>query len=159
MALSYTSVAQQTKVAYQQLSWEHFKGAVPSGDTVLARIFTSIQYHVKKVNIFTGKLTFIASASMDPDNSWVKEDSKTDLALQHEQTHFDIANYCAGLLERELNQLKPAMQKQPVVEKIFQKWFGNMALLNESFDRDFQRSYNVETINTWRMRLSEKPLL
>ena len=71
-------------------------------NTLGARISTSINLKVARLNIWNGTIRFKAYALMDCFKSWVRPGYANEYNLQHEQTHFNLTEMCVRGLETEL---------------------------------------------------------
>lgn len=112
----------------KQIQWNSFRGT-PNSDTSGARISTSFNVEVLKVNIWNGKLLFKAYALMDPFKSWVKPGYADQYTLQHEQTHFNITQIYARRLQTELNKMKLKFRKSTLIQATLTKWQSKMEVL------------------------------
>lgn len=83
-----------------KLDWRDFR-AIPdttTGITAISEI--GIRYSTSN----SGKwLIVIVEAYFNPNNSWVREDSRLQIILAHEQLHFDIAEFYARQMRQQIS--------------------------------------------------------
>lgn len=126
--------------AERPLSWSDFGGTPQVSSPAGAVTFYVMNYQSEcTADVFSFKVW----TSFLPRRSWVKsallmEPYQGSLALQHEQTHFDISEVHARKLRRSLRELeqpcdRPEHEVNAVVERL-------MAL-----DGEIQRRYDRET--------------
>ena len=82
-----------------QLVWEDFKGKPDFNSINAANSSTGIDI---STNLINDSLTIRVIAFFTPHKSWVKEDSKKESLLKHEQFHFNISELLARKLRKKL---------------------------------------------------------
>jgi hypothetical protein len=136
----------------KKIEWSYFK-AKPKGDFLAASISTTIYLEVEKVSFLDGRVTFKSYAVMYPYESWVKPDYKDDFTLQHEQTHFNIAEACAKALETEINKMKIRWVKSPKIKTIFDKWINKLEDLQKQYDKETKGGNDPVAQNFWNAKI------
>ncbi len=135
------------------IDWALFKG-VETDDTSSAAISTSLKLEVAKVSIWTGKARFKAYAVMNPKKSWVRINHASEVLLQHEQTHFDMTEFCARGLQQELNQMNLGLNKKALIEAVEAKWEQKLEQLQEQYDNQTRHGTNLIIQKEWSKRFS-----
>jgi hypothetical protein len=136
----------------QEIGWHLFKG-VPNSDSLDARISTSINLEVIKVDIWDGSILFKAYAVMYPFNSWVKPDYADRYTLQHVQGHFNVTELCARKLQAELNRMKIKSRKSSTIQTIAAKWQKEMEEMQKPYDLETKGANGSTAQKCWNDRL------
>jgi hypothetical protein len=88
------------------LVWSDFKGPVDESNTSLAMSYTAIYYRYK-VQLRPGSkkptLTFEVESRFSYDKSWSKVEKQSQDNLNYQQAYFDITEYFARILKKQLN--------------------------------------------------------
>lgn len=116
-----------------KLSWELYKGAVPSQTEWAATTWTWVKTS-KRIELDT--LTLDVVACFDVNASWVKE-NKTTYGLNHEQRHFDIAEISARMTRKYLSE----WPGEPGIDEYLSFGRDSLAKLYS----DLQDQYDEET--------------
>ncbi len=119
------------------LKWKYFKAKPDARSNMSALTESHIYYEIALLN----KLAkFTISCSMITCKSWVKKERNKAL-LQHEQTHFDIAEYHKRLMVKEV--LAQKFNTGDVFDKV--KQIGNNILQQRKAMEDV---YDLETYHS-----------
>ena len=118
----------------EPLSWHDFKGNVISGRGISALTASAIEYSYE----CSGQhIDLSIKAIFIPEESWVKEDAKTEYILSHEQLHFDITEVYARKMRKELVRkvirCSDARKIEPIAQQIIKEW------------KFQQKQYDIET--------------
>lgn len=116
------------------LKWKYFKGKADKNSPSAAMSEIHIYYHFTARNK-TADFRFTCSFSMC--NSWVKDRVGHGL-LDHEQTHFDIAEYFRRLLVKEI--LAQKLTHANITEKV-----ESIGTLINKLRRETDALYDLET--------------
>ncbi len=123
--------------ADHSLKWKYFKAKPDAKSNMSALTESHIYYEIALLN----KLAkFTISCSMLTCKSWVKKERNKAL-LQHEQTHFDIAEYHKRLMVKEV--LAQKFNTGDVFDKV--KQIGNNILQQRKAMEDL---YDLETYHS-----------
>lgn len=126
--------------AERRLTWSDFLGRPQMGTSAVA--LTSYRFTFEG-ECLVDRFTFRVASLFRPDMSWVKpvllfNAADGDLALQHEQTHFDLSEVHVRRLRRALQELvdpcsKTSEERNDIARRVLQE------------DADAQRRYDEET--------------
>lgn len=98
----------------RKLTWEDFQGVQ---DTFFIGVAaTSSDFFYSSYYTSDTTLVFVVSTIFFKKYSWVKEEGKTNYALNHEQGHFDISEIYARKLRKALKNYK--LNKATVIEDV-----------------------------------------
>lgn len=105
-----------------------------------------------------GYLVFTVQAYFVPEKSWIKVQD-ADL-LAHEQAHFDLEEYYARLLRRELGRLSVKGRKFDDICKdadaILKRMLTERTQAQERFDEETGHSVNVVKEQAWEAQIRQK---
>jgi hypothetical protein len=121
--------------ADQKLVWEDFQGKPVSSDPNKAYTF----YQTTMGSNFVGNdVQMIIKVYFEKNKSWVKQDSKTDKLLKHEQLHFDIGELYTRKLRKKIKDSKFTLKNlSSECSKLFKEV--------EQKGHDAQKQYDAET--------------
>ena len=137
---------------HRDLKWKNFKGSPDRVSKAAALTEASISYQITTAQRFA---KFIITCSFYPCKSWVKTHSTYRL-LEHEQTHFDIAEYHKRLLMKEImNRTFTAANILPSVQE-----FGKMIIdlrkeMDDMYDLETNHSINEAKQNEWTRKMDK----
>jgi hypothetical protein len=136
---------------HHDLKWKNFKALADRRSTADALSDISIFYKISTAERFA---RFLVTCFFYPCKSWVKRVS-TGRLLEHEQTHFDIAEYHKRLLMKEI------MNRKFTAANIFSsvEEFGKMITdlrkdMDEVYDLETNHSLNMEKQKEWSIKMS-----
>ncbi len=138
-----------------QLNWEHFKGNPDHGSKYAA--LTKIDMSIRQGPLLRkDSIELIISTELMTDGSWVKPQNRTKLILVHEQGHFDIAEYHARRLRKELLEMTPmkAETLSEDVDRIFDRIFEEKQQMQRDYDRDTDHSLKLDKQLEWQTRIA-----
>jgi len=119
------------------LAWSDFTGEVPTD--IEHEAVTHSQVHSGNGYPESGVVEYMVSCYFIPERSWVREKSADDLdLLEHEQLHFDIAEYSARLFRQKLQKSKVTIAECN----------ANLTALRDSvsaLNKEMQANYDLET--------------
>jgi hypothetical protein len=137
------------------LTWDHFKGVPEEGSAYAA--LTKIDMSIAQgMNTRADAIELIFSTELITDGSWVKPDKKTAVILAHEQGHFDIAEYHARRLRKELLGAAPmkASRLSEEVDRIFDRIFQEKQQMQRDYDRETDHSMKLGPQLEWEARIA-----
>ncbi|HCM75153.1 MAG TPA: hypothetical protein DIS90_02135 [Cytophagales bacterium] len=88
----------------KRLSWNDFQATAPKLDSHIALSRVEIQYESQVDK--AGRMTMDIKGVFIKEQSWVKQDRKSDNILKHEQYHFNLTELWARKLRREVASKK-----------------------------------------------------
>ncbi|MEQ9415218.1 MAG: hypothetical protein RIF39_15390, partial [Cyclobacteriaceae bacterium] len=105
--LSWVSISIEDPILWskeKRLSWNDFQANAPKLDSHVALSRVEIQYEsaVDKA----GKMTMEIKGVFIKEQSWVKQDRKSESILKHEQYHFNLTEVWARKLRKEITSKK-----------------------------------------------------
>jgi len=170
--LSSAARADDTNCPYHKLTWDDFKGdPPPAGSDESAHVFVGAKYGAFKMKTkqnadgsFSATSADVPTYSfIDKTQSGVQAGAKTDALLQHEQYHFDIAEYWAKELAKALNGITgtgataAAAQAdcQAKVDAKYQEMDKKCRELQEQYDSETEHGSNAEKQAEWCKKLGE----
>jgi len=137
---------------HHDLKWRYFKAQPDPKNNAAALTEASIYYQISTTHRFA---KFTVTCSFYPCKSWVKTRSTYRL-LEHEQTHFDIAEYHKRLLMKEI------MNRQYTAANIFAsvQEFGKMITdlrkeMDDMYDLETNHSLNEEKQKEWTKKIDK----
>ncbi|MFD2245891.1 DUF922 domain-containing protein [Pontibacter ruber] len=140
----------------RKLSWQDFKGTPNFSDRSKgAQIAVTINLRVKKVNFWTGKITYDAFAMAFRNELWVKDSYKDAYTLAHEQLHFDIAHIYAETLELELNTMKEPEEQKAKAEEMLIQVNKAMNDYQAFYDRETRGGNNIARQKEWATKIKK----
>ncbi|MFZ1805840.1 MAG: hypothetical protein WAU36_01385 [Cyclobacteriaceae bacterium] len=120
----------------KKLSWNDFQANAPKLDSHVALSRVEIQYEssVDKA----GKMTMEIKGVFIKEQSWVKQDRKSESILKHEQYHFNLTEVWARKLRKEITSEKWNV-------KTFEKEFNSLFKKHMAQTLKEQLRYDNET--------------
>ena len=137
--LSWVSISLENLIVWskeKKISWNDFQATAPKLDSHIALSRVEIQYESSVDK--EGKMTMEIRAVFIKDQSWVKQDRKSDNILKHEQYHFNLTEVWARKLRRDVTGKK----WNP---KTFEKEFNSMFKKHMAQTLKEQLRYDNET--------------
>ncbi len=136
---------------HRDLKWKNFKALADKRSNADALSDISIFYKISTAERFA---RFMVTCFFYPCKSWVKRAS-TGRLLEHEQTHFDIAEYHKRLLMKEI------MNRRFTSANLFSSVaeFGKMITdlrkdMDEVYDLETHHSVNIEKQKEWSKKMT-----
>lgn len=120
---------------HQQITWNDFVGRPQPGSPhgAMSNVGVLLK-HEQQGN----QVSFQIEAFFNKRKSWVRDDTRTDDALSHEQGHFDIAEIYARLLRKAISSI--SSHGSTLVKKAYKEYESANAKLQEC-----QEKYDAET--------------
>lgn len=100
------SAQNQRRIVWEKdrpLTWSDFRGA-PHDSSFAAATYCSIEVAVCRRNFWTGRMSIKVEATVFPDTSWYQIEKIHELALRHEQGHFDIVEWHSRKLRKLIDE-------------------------------------------------------
>ncbi|MCL2329488.1 MAG: DUF922 domain-containing Zn-dependent protease [Bacteroidetes bacterium] len=136
------------------LTWDDFKMKAPQSSQGAAWIYYNLSLNLQSegntVNINTA--TF-----MIPKKSWVKNGSKSEELLKHEQGHFDIAEIHARKLRKSIQEGTFTHKNiQEKINKIYSQTFSKLEAQQKLYDKETDHHRNKEKQIEWNERIARE---
>lgn len=146
-SLGLCSLQQDNYISWtetRKLTWNDFKGKPDEKSTFKAKTESSLNVQIST----RGEVATITMVtSFDMSKSWVKD--KRDVLLQHEQTHFDIAELWS-------RRFKQRLQGKAFPLKSFQSALSRMHGEIQKEARAMQAQYDMETEHSINEKAQEE---
>ena len=152
------NVTETSKIHWDEgrkLSWQDFKGNPREGSKFSAESSLQISYGLK-ISEQSGvtNFSFTVDCYFERQDSWVKPEKKTDALLNHEQLHFDIAEYFSRKLRREFQQNSFTIQNyKSKSTAIFDKNFAEYKSQQRAYDEETHHGSKPEEQAQWDERV------
>jgi len=137
---------------YRILDWSDFQGAPDYNDNfVKALTASSIKYSYSCNGVY---LDYDINAVFKKDQSWVKEEARTDYTLAHEQIHFDITELHVRRLKEKLNArifyCDEVAKFESIVTSALEDWRAQQV----QYDKETFYSVIEEKQQEWNYKIS-----
>ncbi len=137
------------------LAWDHFRGVPETNSRYVA--LTKIDMSIVLGPLQQpGAIELIISTELMTDGSWVKLENRTAHILGHEQGHFDIAEYHARRLRKELLDTAPlnGSHFSEEVDMVFERIFTEKQEMQQAYDRETDHSMKIHEQLDWDERIA-----
>src|SRR5688572_1100631 len=138
--------------AGRKLTWEDFRGRPDKSSSFYASTAYAIDCETEWIG---DSIQFRVVCAMQPGESWLKKEAKSDALLKHEQLHFDIAELYTRKLRKELAQYAFTAKS---VDKSFRSITDKNSRERESaqrlYDKETRHSLNEATQQAWEERVA-----
>jgi hypothetical protein len=159
----------EAQCTYKQLTWDDFRGPIVQG-THAAWISATIVIEPTLVDMelapgggaVARARNPVVYAMMNKLESGAQRGGRSTTSLAHEQTHFDLTEYMARRLWRELRALEvtgdepsESLQRKLMleIERLYNVAMLDLDRLNEQFDRE--TLHRVRALRKWQLRAAE----
>jgi len=130
-----------------KLDWTDFKGQPAFENQQISALTSSGIVHYKGCK--EGKIDYNVKAYFEKQESWVKEEARTEHHLIHEQIHFDITELYARKLRKLLadNAFKCGQEHQfeAAINNFIEIWHNEQ----RSFDKNTRHSLDRNAQKEW----------
>ena len=139
----------------RKIEFSDFKGKPPAINNFAANSMISINYKVLSKSIWTGKIKIKIFATFDSEKSWVSlQYLNQNGLLEHEQIHFDIAEFFSRKLSKVLVEKVDSVEKfnrdfQILYDKVYQEYIDFQNL----FEEETSFGTNIEKQKIWKKRV------
>ncbi|MEZ4922785.1 MAG: DUF922 domain-containing protein [Crocinitomicaceae bacterium] len=139
--------------ADRKLKWTDFRGPIPSDSKYHAMTHSMINLKFEGEGSF---LTFDIETIFDPNLSW-KKTGVDDHVLKHEQIHFDITEYYARVLRKELksHHYSDINSIESEVKSMFNKSFEDAERMQKKYDEETNHSLNKKKQEKWNKKVKK----
>ncbi len=91
--------------------------------------------------------------------SWVKTAHKNDIVLQHEQIHFDLTEFYARKIRREILQISLSKEDYlSTIDSLYNTYVNELNLINKQYDDETYFGNIDEVQSIWRERINKELL-
>jgi hypothetical protein len=137
------------------LTWDDFLGKAPVNTSLAAMTYTQLSLNPFEYNPPECKISI--QAMFDKNKSWVKEKSKTDYLLGHEQLHFDIAELYARKLRKGIkNGVFSSKKLQSQLSDLFHKYNTELSEYESEYDKETNHSKIEEKQKKWEINIPKE---
>ena len=142
------------------LNWEDFKAAPPQNSKFKANTNAGITYSWGlQIENASKTLNYEVNSYFYPQLSWVDQGSQNAHLLKHEQTHFDITEWHARKLRKELSEIDSNELNQDT-RKILNDLYKTIEIersgMQKAYDRETKHSLNKEAEVKWQKMVKEE---
>jgi len=137
-----------------KLQWTDFLGK-PAG-SLKAMTWSTIDFNVKKID--ATQLVLEINAYFLKKQSWRQKDFTDDFVLQHEQTHFNIAEVYTRRLRKKLSgeKYKDTKKAMPEIQKIYNETFSELRAYQKKYDEETKHSINRDEQIKWNKKIADE---
>lgn len=133
-----------------KLKSQDFNGKISTIDSEkVAGSMVNMEYRILSTSIWTGKIKVKIFPTFDTTISWINPQFISENILNHEQRHFDIAQFFALKLQKVVDRsVKSTKDFNEIFEKIY----------NENYREyeEFQTKYDLYTAHGTILKIQEK---
>ena len=153
--LLFSSNSNETEILYWgqtgKLTWEDFDGE-PRFDLKEIYALTSSGLMDSK-GCKDGIIIYKIKSYFEKNESWVKEEARTDYHLAHEQLHFDITELYARKLRKLLSSMEFKCGEEDKFEKFIAATLENWYNEQKNYDIITRHSVDREKQVEWQYRI------
>jgi len=137
-----------------KLQWSDFMGK-PAG-SLKAMTWSTIDFSIKKID--ATQLVLEINAYFIKKQSWRQNNFTDDFVLQHEQTHFDIAEVYTRKLRKKLSSVKYKDTKKamPEIQKIYNETFSELKAYQKKYDEETKHSIIKDEQIKWNKKIVDE---
>lgn len=134
------------------LNWSHFKGQPDNTNDAVAVTASGITfgYALGENNGVYNKFEATVIAHFYPEESWYKPTRVNDTVLAHERLHFDITEWHARELRKEIAKLQISQNIKEQLESLYQKASLKLRATQKKYDRETDHSMIVPEQLRWQ---------
>ncbi len=139
------------------LTWDDFKSPVPISKYD-AEAFPGFGYEEHAV-VANGiiKINLVMKVYLPKSASWVKNDSRTDYALNHEQRHFDIVKIIAERFKNKVSSENlPVNNFEGPVNEDYLESYREMNSLQKQYDKETNHGADQTAQQRWNERIDRE---
>lgn len=147
------------RIAWQsdsQLSWSDFKGKPKGRGSYVASTSSGMSqsYVIDGKGMLDKKETFV-TAHFYPEYSWYKVKDTTDALLKHEQTHFNITEVHARMLNARIRSYNFTSNSKAEVKALYERIENERREMQRLFDEETNHSINKEAEKKWEAKIAK----
>ena len=142
--------------AVDQLTWEDFQGTPDTSLPWFAMTSSVLQMSPDTIQEKTVVLRVIAD--FRPTESWVLPHARTQVLLEHESWHFNIAEYHARLLRQAVATHAPVAMKEmnKTLANIYENVIKKRDAMQDNYDRETDHGLKKKEQQVWQQRIGRE---
>lgn len=146
--------------ANKTLSWQDFKGNPNANGSFVASTSSGMSqsYAISGDGMLDKKETQV-TAHFYPEYSWYSAKDTTARLLKHEQTHFDITEIHARILNRRIQSYAFTSNSKKEVKALYEQVEEERRVMQRAFDKETNHSINREEEKKWEDKIAKLLLL
>ena len=134
----------------RKLTWNDFKGKPDEASPFKAKTESSLDIQISTKG---EDATITMVTSFDMSKSWVK--NKRDVLLQHEQTHFDIAELWSRKFKQRLwKKTFPYKNFQSILSRMHREIQQESRAMQAQYDKETGHSVNEKAQEKWTKKIT-----
>jgi hypothetical protein len=158
--INYSEKAEGDSIYYSRkrpLTWADFRSKVPS-TRFDAEVFPTIGYtEQNEINNSIVTITIALKTCIPKSACWVREGSRTDYTLNHEQRHFDIAAIAAEHFKRSLmNENLTVSNYDGPINVDYLDAYRSMTKMQIQYDDETHHGTNVAMQKQWDIKIDKE---
>lgn len=134
-----------------QLTWDDFQAAPDYEKRNASALSASGIVHSKGCK--NGQIIYEVLSYFEKNESWVKEEARTDYHLKHEQIHFDITELYARKLREALSKEKFRCGQEAEFENFVSQFITNWHQAQHNYDASSQHSMDKAAQAEWNKQV------
>ena len=139
----------------KKLSWKDFKGNPNANGGFVASTSSGMsQSYVINGNGLLNKKETHVTAHFYPEYSWYSAKDTTARLLKHEQTHFDITEIHARILNRRIQSYAFTSNSKKEVKALYEQVEEERRVMQRAFDKETNHSINREAERKWEEKIA-----
>jgi len=141
--------------AKRPLTWDDFQSKIGS-DRYDAQVFPTFGYDERlEVANAVAYVRLLVKVSLPKSACWVRDGSRNDYTLNHEQRHFDIARIAAGHFKQKINANNLTVTNfEGIINSEYLEAYREMSKLQKEYDNDTRHGADASAQQRWNERLS-----
>ena len=157
----FESLPEGDTIYYQAnnaLNWKDFKGSPQKNSVAIAITASGFGYTVA-MKSRGNKATLVISVFCFflKNNSWVKQNMKSDYALLHEQHHFDITFIAASSFMKKLKAAAFTLNNyNSLLKKLHDESYAELEKMQNDYDGQTKNGQLSDVQSEWNMKLSRQ---
>ncbi len=137
------------------LSWDDFKGQPNGRGGFVASTSSGMSqsYVIAGNGVLNKKETYV-KAHFYPEYSWYRAKDTTALLLKHEQTHFDITEIHARILNARIQSYNFTSNSKEEVKDLYEQVEKERRAMQKAFDKETNHSIHRDIEKKWEARIA-----
>lgn len=143
----------------RKLTWDDFRGPVREdmGDQVAAATFCGIGFETNAIDSRSNQVQVLVYNTFMTNQSWARNEVKSNDILGHEQCHFDICElYTRKMRERMQHIDAPASQMKNVLNNIYDEVSKEYEARQERYEVETEHGLITDAQQRWVAQISRE---
>lgn len=142
--------------ATKRLSWQDFKGNSNANRGFVASTSSGMSqsYVIGSDGLLNKKETHV-TAHFYPEYSWYSAKDTTAGLLKHEQTHFDITEIHARILNKRIQSYTFTSNSKAEIKTLYEIVEEERRTMQRAFDKETNHSINREEEKKWEAKVEK----